>query len=153
MFSNCLFRITAIILITAPSACPTQAWPHKSEQKAKVHFLATSTFIRGTWGWNKDIYLAQILLPKENEATLVRLVDAYPNEFPPLSREVQISQSGTFLRVERDSECDLPFGQMLLRTAPGDPMAILPTRLDYRPQLPKTPAPNDVLPCYRTLRK
>lgn len=153
MFSDYLFRITAIIVVMALSSGTAQAWPHKSEQKAKIRVLATSTVIRRTWGWNKDTYLAQILLPKENEATLVRLVDAYPNEWPPLSRDVLMFQSGTALRVKRDAACDLPFSQILLRTAPDDLLASLPTRLSYQPQLPITPGSDEVLPCYRTVRR
>jgi hypothetical protein len=84
---------------------------------------------------------------------LIRLVDTYPNEWPPLSREVLKSDAGTVLPVKRDAECDRPFGEMLLRTAPGDPMAILQERLGYRPPLDWTPAPGTVLPCYRVLRR
>jgi hypothetical protein len=129
------------------------AWPHRHGQKARVRFLATSTLIRGTWGQNEDTYLAQLLLPKQNEAVLVRLVDAYANEWPPLARAALTADAGTVLSVKRDAECDRPFGEMLLRTAPGDPMAILPERLGYRPPLDRTSAAGTVLPCYRVLRR
>jgi len=119
----------------------------------RVRFLATSTLIRGTFGQNEDTYLAQIVLPRENEAVLARLVDAYPNEAPPLSYNVLLSDSGTLLRVRREAKCDRPFGEMLMRTAPGDPMAILPERLGYKPRMEQAPNPTVVLPCYRVLRR
>ena len=59
------------------------------------------------------------MLPKQNEAVLVRLVDAYPNEWPPLAHKVLTSEAGALLPVRRDQECDRPFGEILLRTAPG----------------------------------
>ena len=138
--------IAGLMTVTA------EAWPHRHGEKARVRFLATSTLIRGTWGENEDTYLAQLVLPKENEAVLVRLVDTYPNEWPPLPREVLTSDAGTILPVKRDAECDRPFGEILLRAAPGDLIAILPERLDYRPPLEFTPANATIVPCYRTVR-
>lgn len=121
--------------------------------KTNVRFLAASTFVRGNWGSNQDTYLAEMTIPSSQSApALIRLLDEYPNRFAPLARDVVTSLTGVVLRVQRDSECDLPFARVLLRTAPGDPMAILPTKLTYRPQLPRTPEPNDLLPCYRTVR-
>lgn len=146
-------QIAAVLLIGAIGAATAGAWPHRRGQKARVRFLATSTLIRRTWGPNEDTYLAQLLLPKQNETVLVRLVDAYPNEWPPLSRSVLTSDSGTLLGVRRDDQCDRPYGQILLRTAPGDPMAPLPERLGYQPPLDRTPASETILPCYRVLRR
>lgn len=119
----------------------------------RVRFLVTSTLLRGTWGLNEDTYLAQVLFPRQNEAVLVRLVDAYPNEWPPLARQIIASESGALLALRRDVGCDRPFGEILLRTAPGDPMAILPEPLSYEPALERTPAPRTILPCYRVLRR
>jgi hypothetical protein len=146
-------HIGAIFVVIVLAAASAGAWPHRQGQKARVRFLATSTLIRGTWGQNEDTYLAQLVLPKQNEAVLVRLVDAYPNEWPPLAHKVLTSEAGALLPVCRDQECDRPFGEILLRTAPGDPMAILPERLGYRPPLDRTPAPGTILPCYRVLRQ
>lgn len=155
MRSKCPSRIAAILLFFALTAGTAGAWPwrHRQGIKIKVRFLASSTFIRGTWGWNEDTYLAQLLLPRQNETVLVRLVDAYPNEWPPLSHAILMSDTGTFLAVKRDAECDQPFGEILLRTAPGDLMAILPVRLSYRPPLKQTPALETMLPCYRILQR
>jgi hypothetical protein len=92
-----------------------------------------------------------IAFPKD-ESVLVRLIDAYPNEAPPLPFATLTSESGTLLFVKRDVQCDRPFGELLLRTAPGDAMAILPERLGYQPQMIGTPNSDNVVPCYRTLR-
>ncbi len=89
---------------------------------------------------------------RRGESQLVRLIDEYPNLFPPIPAEILRSQSGTVLRVKRDPQCDRAFGEILLRTAPGDPMAILPERLSYQPVLDWTPASGTILPCYRVLR-
>ena len=153
MRSNRLSHTAAILLIAALNTSTAAAWSHRHGSKARVHFLAASTLIRGTWGPNEDTYLAQLLLLKQNEAVLVRLVDAYPNEWPPRAREALMSDAGTVLRVKRDAGCDRPFGEMLLRTAPGDPMAILSERLSYTPPLERTPASGTILPCYRVLRR
>jgi hypothetical protein len=102
---------------------------------------------------NEDIFFAKLDFSKSNEQVLVRLIDAYPNRFAPLSRSVLQSESGTMLTIRRDADCDLPFGQVLLRTAPGDPMAVLPVRLSYHPSLERLPAPGTILPCYRVLRR
>ena len=146
-------QIAVALVIAVVTVSPAGAWPHRHEQKVRVRFLANSTFLRGTWGMNEDTYLAQLRLPKQNEALLVRLVDAYPNTWSPLAHAVVKSEAGTVFSVRRDPECDRPFGEILLRTAPGDPMAILPERLGYRPQLDQTPAPSTVMPCYRVVRR
>lgn len=153
MLSTPTVRLAGIVIALVLSANVAGAWHRKRGEKVQIHFLATSTLIRNTWGQNEDTYLAQLLFPKQNEAVLVRLVDVYPNEWPPISRDVLISQSATPIRVKRDSGCDLPFSQMLLRTAPGDPLAILPERLRYVPVMDKMPAMGKNIPCYRILRR
>ena len=153
MFSICLVRKLAIFCIAASIAASAAAWPHQREQEAEVRLLATSTFIRGTWGLNLDVYLAEIAPQKGSERELVRLIDEYLNSDPPLSAGAPTSAVGTTLRIRRDQQCDMPFARLQLRTAPGDPMAILPERLSYRPQLPRTPGPDETLPCYRILRR
>ena len=146
-------RLAATILAVALTVASAGAWPRRQGENVRVRFLATSTFFRTTRGPNEDIYLAELKFQKSGEEVLVRLIDAYPNQFAPLARAVLLSDSGTMLTVKRDMECDRQFGQILLRTAPGDPMAILPERLGYRPPLQRTPAPGAVLPCYRVLRR
>ena len=137
----------------AAAVTSADARPRIRVQKARVRFLATSTFVRGTWGYNQDIFLVELTPVRNGELLLVRLIDEYPNLFPPLPAEVLKSQSGTVLKVKRDAQCDLPFGQVLLRTAPGDPMAILHERLGYQPQMDRTPEARTLLPCYRTVRQ
>lgn len=152
MISSPLARIVSIFAVIAISTTTAGAWPHRHGQKARVRFLATSTLIRGTFGQNEDTYLAQVFTARGNESHLIRLVDAYPNETPPLPLATLTSDSGTRLRIQRDPQCDRLYGEMLLRTAPGDPMAILLERLEYHPQLSWTPQPGTNVPCYRTVR-
>lgn len=97
-----------------------------------------------------DVYLAEIVLHKGSEPVLARLVDEYNNLDAPISVVALTSATGATLRVRRDRQCDMPYAQMQLRTAPGDPMAILHERLGYQPQLSQTPQPTELLPCYRT---
>jgi hypothetical protein len=150
--SNPLVRSTCMALVIALAITTAGAWLHKNGQKARVRFLASSTLIRGTWGPNEDIYLAELTFTREGDPLLVRLMDSYPNEAPPILTAALTSDSGTTLKVHRDTGCDLPYGQMILRTAPGDPIAILDERLGYRPQLLVTPGSDEPVPCYRMLR-
>jgi hypothetical protein len=153
VISTPLARIVSIAVVIAISGTAAGAWPHKLGQKARVRFLATSTLIRGTFGPNEDTYLAELSLNKGNERVLIRLIDAYPNETPPISLEDLTTPTGVTIRVRRDFECDRPFEQMIMRAAPGDPLAILPERLEYQPQLTSTPQPDSRLPCYRIVRR
>ena len=150
---NTLVRIVSIAAALATSTGTAGAWPHRHGREARVRFLATSTLIRGNWGPNEDTYLAELSADKDKERVLIRLVGAYPNEAPPISREDLTAPSGVTLRVRRDFDCDRSYRQTILRTAPGDPLAILPERLGYRPQLGWTPQPGARLPCYRTVRR
>jgi len=152
VISVSLTRIAAMVAVIAISATTAVAWPHKHGQKTRVRFLAAGTLVRGTFGRNEDTYLAELSLEKGSERTLVRLVDAYPNEAPPISRTDLTAPFGITLRIRRDVECDRPYGEMILRTAPGDLMAILHERLGYQPQLSRTPTPNAIFPCYHVLR-
>ena len=152
MISNALTRIVAICALIALSATTAGAWPHKRGQKARVRFLATSTLVRGTFGQNEDTYLAQVFTARGDESYLIRLVDAYPNEAPPLSVATLTSDSGAHLRIQRDPQCDRSYEEMPLRAAPGDLLALLPEKLTYRPPLDKTLDLPRLLPWYRTAR-
>ncbi len=153
MTSETLRRILTVLTLIAVSTHSAEARSRNRVQKAQVRFLATSTILRGTWGSNEDTYLAELHLSAKSEPVIVRLIDEYPNAFPPLSAAVLTSRSETVLRVQRDSQCDLPYGAMLLRTAPGDPMAIVHERIGYQPKMDKRPEPSAVLPCYHTVRR
>jgi hypothetical protein len=153
VFFNSLARFASVAVVLAISAAAAGAWSHKQGPKAQIRFLATSTLVRGTWGWNEDSYLAELMFLAVGASLLLRLIVAYPNEALPLSQTILTSSSGTVLKVRRDMGCDFPYGQMILRTVPGDPMAILSERLGYWPQLTRTPAPNELLLCYRTVRR
>lgn len=145
-------RIAVLLLMMAMTADIAGAWTHHHGQKVRVLFLATSTVIRSTWYWNEDTYLAELNFPRSNEPVLIRLIDAYPSGALPLARDVLRSDAGAVFIVRRDTDCDRPFRQILLRTAPGDPLAILSERLGYQPRMDKQPEPDSNLPCYRTVR-
>ena len=153
MFQNWRSRIIGILLsvLIGCSLCSARRGPRI--EKARVRFLATSWVIRGTWGLNEDSFLAEISMMPDHEPVLARLIDNYSSEFPSLSVETLTSQLGTTQRVMRDLHCDIPFGQLALRTAPGDLMAVLPQRLVYDPPLARTPNAQEILPCYRLARK
>jgi hypothetical protein len=121
--------------------------------KVRLRFLATGTIVRGTWAYNQDTYLAELLPSTGGEQVLVRLVDEYFNAAPPISHDALTSNTGSAFLVRRDSQCDLPYADILLRTKPGDPMAILPERLEYKPKLNNVPEPSTIIPCYRTVRR
>lgn len=152
MIRDGIIRVAAVITVVCISTSAGGARSGNRGQNAFVRFLATSTLLRATRGPNEDTYLAELSLSPGGESALVRLVDDYPSEFPPLSREVLVSRSGTLLRVKREVGCDLPYAQLVLRSAPGDPIAMLPGKLDYKPHLGQTPGPKAILPCFRTIR-
>ena len=104
--------ISLLTFILVPSGS-IDARSHNSIEKDRVKFLASSTFIRGTWGWNEDTYLAEVAMPGSNRQILVRLIDSYNNAWAPLSHQVLTSETGAILRVKRDPECDLPFERIL----------------------------------------
>jgi hypothetical protein len=154
VFAKWSFRGFILILAILLSVNSSEAWPHRrSGKKAHVRFLAASTLIRGTWGPNQDIYLAELRFGKKDAPALVRLVDVYPNESPSLSYTTLTDSSGVSLRVRRNRECDISFGSMPLRTAPGDPMGVLLEKLSYQPKLDPMPDPESILPCYRIARR
>ncbi len=121
-------------------------------EKRKVLFLATSSLVRGTWGYDEDTYLAEFVPANDNVGLLIRLIDDHPNFALPLSSDVLTSGTGTVLKVKRDRQCDIPYGAMLLRAAPGDPMAIIPERMTFRPNLNQPVDPATKLACYRVVR-
>jgi hypothetical protein len=147
------FRI-AIIITVLVASCGSSAIARTRIRalKALVRFLATSTLVRGSWGLNQDIYLAELTTSAAADPQLIRLIDEYNHAASPLSKAALTSPSGTTLLVWRDSQCDLAYRAIVLRTAPGDPLAILPERLGYQPHMDHPPTPDTILPCYRTVR-
>jgi hypothetical protein len=122
--------------------------------KAEVRFVATSSSIRSAFGASEDSYLVFVSFPRAgDEQTLARLVDQYPEYRAPVAREALMSPTARPVMLIRDRECDEALDQMPLRTAPGDPLAVLPEPLGYRPAaLPRSVEPTEVLPCYRIVR-
>jgi hypothetical protein len=141
-----------ICLLASASALGTAATGRPHTLKAQVRFLATSTSVHGGLGTSQDVYLVEVTPRGPGETILARLVDEYPPYRVMLSPEILTSSEGSTLKIRRDKNCDTAFGLMLLRTAPGDPIAILPERLGFEPRLSTPVEPNAVLPCYRTVR-
>ena len=122
--------------------------------RANVRFLATSSSVRSDWGGNEDIYLAEIEFNgTAREIGLAWLIDEYPPYRVSIPASVLTSASANHFRLARDRSCDLALGLMPLRTAPGDPMAILPEPLHFQPDLPEPVGPAEVIPCYRVIRR
>lgn len=143
-----------VILMSSPMPALGVTRAGKEIVRTNVRFLATSTSIRSSWAGNQDVYLVQIELPgRAKQATLARLVDEYPSYRAAIPSEVLMSSSATSFRLERDRGCDITYGLMLLRTAPGDPMAIMPERLSFQPALPEPVTPTEILPCYDVVRR
>lgn len=116
--SSC--KLCAIALLAALVGGGTAAafpHPHRQSEKAKVHFLAAEILLRGTWGMNRDTYLAELIAKPGSAPTLVRMVDEYPQLAPPLSHEALVAQAGTTLRIKRDPSCDSAYADMHLRAA------------------------------------
>jgi hypothetical protein len=146
-------RAIAVGVVAVYAVTTAAAWPRHHGQTVKARFLAASTLVRGTWGPNEDTYFVELHFDRHADTPLVRLVDLYPNEAPPISTSILTSPKTTKLNVRRDPACDRPYGEIYLRAAPGDPMAILSERLAYWPKLDHEPEPTAILPCYRTVRR
>lgn len=143
-------RACAIVVLLTGYSTFAGAASRIHPKKARVRFIATSSLYRTTWGMNEDIYLGELTFTKrENEQVFARVINQYSNWEPPIPAAVLKSESGMPLYLLRDANCDVPYAQMPLRTAPGDPMAVMQERLSYQPRLKNAPAPGDVLPCYR----
>jgi hypothetical protein len=100
--------------------------------KAEIRFLADSTIVRSGYGDNEDVYLVMLTVERgESKAALARLVDRYPSSGAPIPSEALASEKATRFRVRRDRRCDIAYGDLVLRTRPGDPFAILPERLGF----------------------
>lgn len=145
-------RIDFAILLSLVVACPQLVGKSLKAKKGRVHFVATSTLLRNTWGMNQDTYLAFLRLPKVAEPVLVRLVDEYPALEAPLSHADLTSDLEVRIAVVRDDGCKGAFSQLLLRAAPGDLIALLNEPMQYRPNLEPAPTPDSILPCYRVVR-
>lgn len=127
---------------------------HAPRLKAHVRFLATGELIRVALGLSHDEYLVSVAIASHTDQKQVaRLVDDYINFAPPIPQNVQNAANDTTFELVRDSSCDLPYLAMMLRSAPGDLIAIYPAPMHYTPVLDEAIAPSTVIPCYRTVRK
>jgi hypothetical protein len=134
--------------------CGLTERPHGRDVRAHVRFLATSTSIRLEFAESEDVYLVELVLPHRNGgATLARLIDRYPEYRTSLPADILESSIGRTVRIRRDSACDISFQAMPLRTAPGDPLAVLPEKLGFAPPLPRSVAPKEILPCFRLVHR
>lgn len=118
-----------------------------------MRFLATSTSVRSSIGESQDVYLVEIGFSRSSAGSSIGcLIDEYPPYRASISRIMLRSETAMTLRVRRDHQCDRAYVAMPIRTAPGDPMAILPVPLSFSRVLPHAVQPDDILPCYRTVR-
>lgn len=140
------------LLIVSPNQVPTRR-PCAHAQEAAVCFLAAGMLYRTTWGMNQDTYLAQLQFSKSGLHVLARLVDEYSNSAPPIPAAIPEADAWTPFYVIRNSDCDLSYGELMLRTTHGDSRATLPERLSYQPQLSRTLEPGMVLPCFRVMQR
>ena len=127
---------------------------HDRPVRMKVLFVATSTSIRSSGGGgNQDVYLVELQPPRHpGHMVLARLVDNYADYASPIPRQILTSARPDILPLRRERKCDLPFEDIPLRTAPGDPRAILPMPLGFHSSLPVQPSPLQTVLCYRLAR-
>jgi hypothetical protein len=149
LFNLCLYLLAFSALTTRATASSSE----KKELRVRVHFLATSTSVRGSWFQSQDVFLVGMLRSDTDTPSLARLIDQYPAYRRPLSTNILSGDGSVFLHLRRDPACDIAFAAMPLRAAAGDPMAILPERLDFNPKLPRSINAAEILPCYRILKR
>ncbi|HEX4037748.1 MAG TPA: hypothetical protein VHX37_06795 [Acidobacteriaceae bacterium] len=137
-----------LMLITAAGS----AMSHVHVVKVRVRFLATSTSVHSGVGESQDVYLVELPADTFGEnPILARLVDDYSPAQTAFSPKA-LSGDGLILRIRRDESCDTTLADMPLRTAPGDPLAILPERFGFHVVLPRETSTDEILPCYKTFR-
>lgn len=141
--------VSAISILFAESI---HSWARKGGIQAQIRFVASSTFVRGTWGLNEDTYLVELRNSRSGSAFLALLIDTYPNEAPPIPYDVVTANKETAIRVRRNTKCDRQFGDIQLRSAPGDRSTLLPEKLIYKLQISIEPARDAIIPCFYTLR-
>lgn len=141
-----ILRVAVIVASASVFCAIADASSRKQVRTVHIRFLAASTILRSTFGYNRDTFLAA-LVQEGSPAQLVCLIDEYQNSFPPLSQDALTDTSGTDLKVLREAGCDLISENLLLRAAPGGPIAILPIRLTYRlPDEWRHPSPGQCCP-------
>ena len=154
MLEKMTFALMLTVVIASPLSVRAIRRSKNPILKAQVRFLATSTSIHAGIGRKQDVYLVEITQPGfSGQSTLARLIDDYPPYRVAIPREQLTSELPVSFRLRRDRTCDASFALIPLRTAPGDPMAILPERLGFEPALPRPVRPDEALPCYRTVRR
>jgi hypothetical protein len=123
MLNPCLLVIATFLVGTVLTG--TTEAKDRQVLKARVRFLATGSLIRGTWGSNQDQYLVEVAETPTSEPVLARLIDDYATYQLPLSHDILTSPTGSVLKIRQDTRCEIPYSTMQLRTAPGDPLAIV----------------------------
>jgi hypothetical protein len=123
--------------------------------KVTVQFLAESTAFRSSWAENQYVYLIEIVSQQDYSGPeLARLIDEFPPYEVALSAQAMTATpTGAVVKIVRDQSCDVAYHTIPLRTAPGDLRAILPRRFSYRPELPRAVGGEEVVPCYRRVRR
>ena len=150
------YKIWSIVIVCLPfCSLPARAsGPSTHSSRALVCFVATSTSIHDSYSGSEDVFLAEAQIGRNTTPPiLIKLVDQYPVYRVPISPQILRSTTGTWLHLRRDPECDVSFFEMPLRTAPGDPTAILAEPLVFRPQLPLSTTPDAILSCYHVVRR
>ncbi len=121
--------------------------------KAGVRFVAQSMSFRTTWAYSEDVYLVEIHPSKNGQPYYGKLLDAYQGLGRPLPLQMVTSKSPITMKIARDSSCDVRYGNMLIRSAPGDPVALLPGKFTYESSETKSIPKDTMIPCYRTVGK
>jgi hypothetical protein len=62
----------------------TKASSRSRPKKAQVRLLASKRLVRGTWGLNENTYLAELTIAHVSQHLWVGMINACPNEAPPL---------------------------------------------------------------------
>ena len=151
LLRSALFRSYAVLLVLTMLPF-TAAAGHKKYLRVDIHFLATSTSVQSSFGESEDVYLVELTM-QGGEPFPARLIDGYPPYETGFTEGLLTSGSDVTGKVRRDNTCDIAFGEMPLRTAPGNPLAVLPEKLGYTPRLSRPIPSGEVLPCYRIVRR
>jgi len=121
-----------------------------STLRARVRFLAVATSVHSGEFGSEDTFLAEIQAPGK-PPYLARLVDEYSSSQAPIPVQKLTSTEAVPLRLLRDPDCDREWANIVIRTAPVDPMAVLLLRLVSAPEITRSVSAAELIPCYRVV--
>ena len=118
-----------------------------------VRFIAISTVVRSAWSGNQDVYLVELREKSRGVPFLAKLIDEYPGYGSAIPRRLLVSNATSLIKVRRDQECDVRYGDMPKHAGPGDSMATYLSPLTSIPNIYLQVDRDVIVECFRLVRQ